>query len=113
MEKTKAKLIKPHVRKGDFVIILAGDDKGKKGKVLKVQPQTGTLVVEGINVVKKTTRPTQKMPQGGSLEIELPVSLAKVMLFCPNCKKPARTSSEETANGRVRICKKCQEVIDK
>jgi len=105
--------IKPHVRKGDFVVILAGDDKGKRGKVLRVQPRLGNLVVEGINVAKKTTKPSQKMPQGGTVEIEQPLDLSKVILLCPNCKKPSRTSSEETANGRVRVCKRCKEVVDK
>ncbi len=105
--------VKPHIRKGDFVVILAGDDRGKRGKVLKVQPRLSTLVVEGINVAKKTTKPSQKMPQGGTVEIEQPLALSKVILSCPNCKKPARTSNEETANGRVRVCKRCKEVVDR
>lgn len=107
-------IMKAHVRKGDFVVLLSGNDKGKKGKVLKVFPRQGTLIVEGVNVVKKHTRPSQKLPQGGTVEIEQPMSLSKVMLLCPGCRRPTRISVEERGeNARVRICKQCGEVIDK
>ncbi len=107
-------IMKVSVRKGDFVVLLSGDDKGKKGKVLKVFPTKGTLIVEGVNVAKKHTRPSQKMPQGGTVEIEQPLSFSKVMLLCPGCRRPTRISVEERGeNTRVRVCKKCGEVIDK
>jgi large subunit ribosomal protein L24 len=105
--------VKPHVRKGDFVTVLSGDDKGRKGKVLKVFSDEGRLIVEGIRVAKKHARPTQKMPQGGTIDKELPLPISKVMLLCPACKKPTRITHIETANGCARVCKNCNEVIDK
>lgn len=106
--------VKAQIRKGDFVVVLSGDDKGKKGKVLKVFPSKARLIVEGINIVKKHTRPSQKMPQGGTVTIEQPLPISRVMLICPACKKPTRVSREEVSGGkRARVCKKCGEVIDK
>jgi len=102
------------VRKGDFVVVLSGDEKGKKGKVLKVFPTEGRLIVEGVNVAKKHTRPSQKMPQGGTISVEQPISADKVMLLCPSCKQPSKVSRTEMADGKkVRVCKSCGEVIDK
>jgi large subunit ribosomal protein L24 len=112
MMKTE-KHVKLHVRKGDFVTVLSGDDKGRKGKVLKVFSDEGRLIVEGICVAKKHARPTQKMPQGGTIDKELPLPISKVMLLCPACKKPTRITHIETANGYARVCKNCNEVIDK
>jgi len=71
------------VRKGDFVVVLSGDEKGKRGKVLKVFPTEGRLIVEGVNVAKKHTRPSQKMPQGGTVSVELPISADKIYAFMP------------------------------
>jgi len=106
--------IKTHIRKGDFVIVLSGDDKGKKGKVLKVFPGESKLIVEGINIVKKHTRPSQKMPQGGTVTIEQPLPMSRVMLICPACKQPTRVVRQEISGGRrARVCKKCGEVVDK
>ncbi|MGB9553420.1 MAG: 50S ribosomal protein L24 [bacterium] len=106
--------VKANIRKGDFVIVLSGDDKGKKGKVLKVFPRESRLIVEGINIVKKHTRPTQKMPQGGTVTIEQPLHISKVRLICPACKQPTRVIRQEVSGGkRARVCKNCGEVIDK
>jgi large subunit ribosomal protein L24 len=106
--------IKTHIRKGDFVIVLSGDDKGKKGKVLKVFPGESKLIVEGINIVKKHTRPSQKMPQGGTVTIEQPLPMSRVMLICPACKQSTRVVRQEVSGGRrARVCKKCGEVVDK
>jgi len=105
---------KCHIRKGDFVIVLSGEDKGKRGKVLKVFPEEFKLIVEGVNIVKKHTRPTQKMPQGGTVTIEQPLHFSKVMLICPSCKQPTRVTRKEVSEGRsARVCNKCGEVIDK
>ncbi|PKM79455.1 MAG: 50S ribosomal protein L24 [Firmicutes bacterium HGW-Firmicutes-13] len=105
---------KLHVKKGDTVIILSGKNKGKKGKVLSCLPTEGKVLVEGINIVKKHTRPTQKSPQGGIQEKEAPLHSSKVMLVCPSCKEAARVSKKSmTAGEKARKCKNCGETIDR
>ncbi len=101
------------VKKNDRVKILSGKDKGKEGKVLKVFPSTGKIIVEGINYVKKHQRPTDKNPQGGIVRQEAPIYASKVMVVCPSCGKPTRIRKGYLEDGRkVRVCKKCGEVID-
>lgn len=105
---------KLHVRKGDTVIVLSGKDKGKKGKVLVAFPSEGKVLVEDVNVVTKHKKPSPTMQQGGLLKQEAPVFAAKVMLVCPACKQPTRVASQILGNGtKVRVCKKCNENIDK
>lgn len=102
-----------HVRKGDKVIILSGKDIGKKGKVVSTFPREGKVMVEGVNIVKKHAKPTQKVPQGGIREMEKPFPSAKAMVVCPACDKPTRVGRKKLADGlRVRICKKCSESLD-
>lgn len=102
-------LTKSRIRKGDEVVVLSGKDKGKKGKVLRVDLSTGKAVVERVNLFKKHTRPNpQKNQQGGILEREAPISLSKLMLVCPGCDKPSRVGVSVSAEGeRSRVCKKC------
>ncbi len=105
---------KLHVRKGDTVVVLSGKDKGKKGKVLRALPQEGKVLVEDVNVVTKHRKPSPTMQQGGLLKQEAPIFAAKVMLVCPACKQPTRVGHQILANGnKVRVCKKCNENIDK
>ncbi|NLW17350.1 MAG: 50S ribosomal protein L24 [Firmicutes bacterium] len=105
---------KLHVRKGDTVVVLSGKDKGKKGKVLIALPKEGKVVVEDVNVVTKHQRPTPTMQQGGLIKQEAPIFAAKVMLVCPACKQPTRVGRNVLENGtKVRVCKKCNENIDK
>lgn len=105
---------KLHVKKGDTVIILSGKDKGKKGKIITALPKKGKVIVEGVNRVKRHTKPSQKVPQGGIIVKEAPLASAKVMLVCPNCDKPTRIGKKQLASGEyVRVCKKCGETIDK
>ncbi|MBI2264358.1 MAG: 50S ribosomal protein L24 [Armatimonadetes bacterium] len=103
----------PHVKKDDNVMILSGRDKGKKGKVLQVLPDEGKVLVDGINVVKRHTRPRPpKIPQGGILEKALPICASRVMLVCPKCGKATRTGRKFMESGeKVRLCKKCGEQI--
>lgn len=104
---------KVHVKKGDMVVVLTGKDVGKKGKVLNVEPHKGRVFVEGVNIVKRHTRPTQKMPQGGIVEKEAPVASSNVMLVCSRCKSPTRLGKTILADGsKARVCKKCGEVIE-
>jgi large subunit ribosomal protein L24 len=103
-----------HVKKGDTVEVLAGKHAGKRGKVLKVIPKRGTVIIEGVNIVKKHAKPTQKLPQGGIVEKEAPVDGARVMLVCPKCGKAARVGHGYLGDGtKVRICKNCGEQIEK
>ena len=103
---------KVHVRKGDTVLVITGKSAGKKGKVLSVIPDKGRVVVEGVNVVKRHTRPTRKMLQGGIMEKEAPIHSSNVMLFCGKCNAPTRVGKKLLENGeKVRICKKCGEAI--
>lgn len=98
---------KIHVKKGDLVMVITGKDAGKKGKVLEVFPKKGRVVVEKINMVKRHTKPTQSLPQGGILEKEAPIASSNVMLFCSECNNVTRVSMKETEAGKVRVCKKC------
>ncbi len=105
---------KLHVKKGDTVVVLSGKDKGKKGKIIEALPKKGKVVVEGVNKVKRHTKPSQKMPQGGIIVKEAPMNSAKVMLVCPECGKPTRIKKTALASGAMaRTCKKCGEIIDK
>ena len=94
------------IRRGDRVVVLSGKDKGKKGKVIQALPQQGRVKVEGVNIIKKHAKPTQKIPQGGIREMEAPLSVSKVMFLCPACHKPTRIAKKLSADGRrVRSCK--------
>jgi len=103
-----------HVKKGDTVEVIAGRQRGKRGKVLKVAPKHGKIIVEGVNVVKRHSRPTQKLPQGGIVEKEAPIYSSRVMLVCPKCGRTARVAHGYLADGtKVRLCKRCGEQIEK
>ncbi|MHB1127422.1 MAG: 50S ribosomal protein L24 [Bacillota bacterium] len=105
---------KVHVKKGDTVLVIAGKDAGKKGKVLEVQPIAQRVIVEGVNIVKRHTRPTQKLPQGGIMEKAAPVASSNVMLYCNKCHRPVRIGKTVLQDGsKVRVCRKCGEVADK
>jgi len=105
-----------NIRKGDTVFVITGKDKSKKGKVQHVilKKTPNRIVVEGINVSKKSLKPTQGLPQGGIIEKELPLMACKVMLVCPSCNQPTRVGRKPLATGKnARFCKKCGELIDK
>jgi len=107
-------VFKAHVRKGDTVIVLAGKDRGKKGKVLRVVPSTRRVVVEGINMIKKHQKPTQKIMQGGIIDKEAPIALANVQVVCGKCGEPVRTGKKVLEDGKkVRVCMNCGEVLDR
>ncbi len=103
-----------HVRRGDTVAVIAGRERGKRGKVLRVLPIGGRVLVEKINMIKKHQRPTQKLRQGGIIERESPLALSNVLVVCNRCDKPSRSGIKTLADGRkVRVCKRCGESIDK
>ena len=104
---------KSRIRKGDTVVIMAGRDKGKSGKVLSVDRGAGRVVVEKINIIKRHTKPNQKVKQGGILEREAPLSLSKVMFLCPVTQKPTRLGIRTLNDGRrVRFSKRSNELVD-
>jgi large subunit ribosomal protein L24 len=103
-----------HVRRGDTVVVVAGKDRGKRGKVLRVVPGKGRVVVEKINMIKKHQRPTQKLRQGGIIEREGAIHLSNVMLVDPQTSKPTRVGVRELADGKkVRIARRSGEIMDK
>ena len=101
------------IRKNDTVIIIAGKDKGKKGKVRRALPDKDRVVVEGLNMIKRHSRAGKSARQAGIIELEAPINVSNVMLLCDKCGKPTRVSFNFLTDGkRVRICNSCQEVID-
>src|SRR5712691_5379058 len=103
-----------HVRKGDTVAVISGRERGKRGKVMRVSPEKGLVLVEHVNMVKKHQRPTQRLRQGGLIEREGPLALSNVLLVCGRCDKPARTGMKVLADGgKVGACKRCGESLDK
>ena len=103
-----------HVRRGDTVGVIAGKERGKRGKVLRVLPERGRVLVEKINMIKKHQRPTQKLRQGGIIEREGPLALSNVLVVCSRCDRSVRMGIQVLADGRkVRVCRRCREAIDK
>ncbi|MGH7232877.1 MAG: 50S ribosomal protein L24 [Nitrospiraceae bacterium] len=107
-------IAKTKIRKGDTVMVIAGRERGKTGKVLSLQLPKAKLTVEKLNMIKRHTKPNQKTRQGGIIEREAPLAISNVMFLCANCNKPVRLGIKALEDGRrVRICRKCQEVIEK
>src|SRR4030042_3620160 len=102
------------IKKDDKVKVIAGKDRGKIGKVLKVIRKKDRLLVENINIVKRHAKPTAKQRQGGILEIEAPIHWSNVVLMCKKCISPVSIKIEQLDDGKkVRICRKCGEIMDK
>jgi large subunit ribosomal protein L24 len=101
-----------HVRKGDTVEVIAGKNRGKRGRVLKVFPKDGRVIVEGVNVVKRHAKPSPKLPQGGIVEKEARIPASRVMLVCPKCGEAVRYGHDYLPDGtKVRVCRRCGEQI--
>jgi len=103
------------VRKNDNVIIVTGKDRGKRGRVLKVLPEKNRIVIEGMNFIKRHTRPNpQQNIKGGIVERESSLHASNVQIVCPECSAPTRIGHRLLGDGRkVRICRKCDGVMDK
>ena len=112
------KMKKLHVRSGDTVVVISGDEKGKKGKVLKAMPETGKVVVEGVAMVTKHQKSRGQGMPGGIVKKEAAIYASKVMLVCPKCGKATRVGKKLVHSARkdkdvyARCCKKCDAVID-
>jgi large subunit ribosomal protein L24 len=101
------------IRRNDEVMVIAGDDRGKKGKVRRYYPRENRLVVEGVNMVKRHMKPRANIRQAGIIEREAPISVSDVMLICTKCNKPTRVGfTILEGKNKVRVCKRCHEVID-
>jgi large subunit ribosomal protein L24 len=103
------------IRRNDTVIVTAGKDSGKRGRVLKVLPLKNRLVVEGVNMIKRHTRPNpQRNIKGGIVEREASLHASNVQLVCPECGKTTRIGHRILNDGRkIRVCRKCEGVVDK
>jgi len=101
------------IRKNDTVFVIAGKDKGKKGKVRFAYPKKNRVLVEGVNFVRKHSRARAQVRQAGIIDLEVPVHISNVMLLCQKCNRPTRIGFTFLEDGRkVRICRSCKEVID-
>ena len=102
-----------NIRKNDNVQVVAGKDKGKKGKVRFVYPKKNRILVEGVNFIKTHSRARAQVRQAGIIEREAPINISNVMLICNRCNQPVRVGFRKLEdNRRVRICRSCSEVID-
>jgi large subunit ribosomal protein L24 len=103
------------IKKGDLVLVIVGKYKGKKGKVLRVFPKKNKVLVEGVNLLKKSIRPRREGEKGQIIEVPHPIDVSNVKLICPKCKQATRVGyrieKTETKKIKTRVCKKCQQVI--
>jgi large subunit ribosomal protein L24 len=100
------------IKKGDRVRVIAGNDRGKEGVVLKVNPSTNRVIVEKVNMIKRHQRPTKVSPKGGIIEKEAPINASNLMLVCPNTKQPTRIGMAILSDGsRARVSKKSGEML--
>lgn len=105
---------KMSIRTGDEVVVIAGKDRGKRGRVTRVMPEANRVVIDGVNMVKRHLRRQPNSLQAGIIDMPAPMSRANVMLVCPNCNEPSRGSRTILPSGKhVRMCRKCGEIIDK
>lgn len=113
-KKNRPRDVRIRLRKGDNVKVIAGKDFGKTGKILRVIPQRGRLIVEGVNFVKKHARRTREDRAGGIHEIEASIHVSNLMLICPKCRQTTRVGNTRLADGtKVRTCRKCGEVLER
>ena len=99
------------IKKGDNVVVIAGKDKGKKGKVVETSPKSLKVVVEGVNVVSKHKKPRSAQDKGGIIKQTNPIDSSNVMVVCPNCDKATRVSHKDIEGKKVRVCAKCGEIL--
>jgi large subunit ribosomal protein L24 len=102
---------KLHIKKNDTVYVLAGEDKGKTGKVLKVLVEKQRAIVEGVNIVSKSAKPSAKNPQGGFEKVEAPIHISNLSLIDPKSGKPTRVSIKHEGKNVIRVAKKSGEEI--
>ncbi len=96
-----------HIKKDDTVIVISGDDKGKKGKVIAVSPEEGKAIVEGVNTQKKHMKPRKQGEAGGIIDVDGAIYTDKLQVFCSKCGKGVRTGYKTEDGKKIRVCKKC------
>lgn len=105
------------IHKNDNVTVIAGNSRGKSGKILKVFRDNRTVIVEGVNIIKRHSRPSQKSPQGGIVQKEAPIRASNVMVVCPKCSTPTRLGHKQVTDGAtgrkhmMRVCRNCEEMF--
>jgi len=100
------------IKRNDIVKMLAGKDKGKTGKVLKIFPAKNRIIVEGVNYLKKHAKKTQENPKGGVIQRENSINISNAAIICTRCSKPTRVGFTKLSDGaKARICKNCKETI--
>ena len=104
-------MIKLHIKKGDMVYVLSGDDRGATGRVLSVDRKKMRVIVEGVNIITKATKPTAKYPQGGLIKMEAPIHISNVSLIDPKSGKPTRIAIKRVDGKAIRIAKKSGQEI--
>ena len=100
-------MAKMHIKKGDTVIVLSGDDKGVKGEVIAVSPEEGKVIVKDANIIHKHVKPRRQGETGGIVKKETPIRSCKVALFCEKCNKGVRVGYKMDGDQKVRVCRKC------
>jgi large subunit ribosomal protein L24 len=101
------------IKKNDNVLVTAGKEKGKRGRVIAVYPRENRILIEKLNMIKRHTRPNQQLRQGGIVEKESPISAANVKLICAKCDKPTSIARKAQGDGtRVRVCKACDATLE-
>jgi large subunit ribosomal protein L24 len=103
--------LKTYLKKNDNVMVIAGKEKGKSGRILKILSKKSRALVEKLNQVKRHKKPSTGNPQGGMVEKEAGIHLSNLLLVCPKCVKPVRISKKIVNEKKVRVCKKCGETI--
>ncbi|MCL1864885.1 MAG: 50S ribosomal protein L24 [Spirochaetes bacterium] len=105
--------VKTKFKKNDSVVVISGSDRGKRGKILKVDRTKGRVIVEGVNKRNKYLKPSQDNPKGRLVNIEYPIHISNIMYFCDKCKKGTRIGINQTEKAKVRVCRSCSKSIDK
>lgn len=101
------------IKKNDTVLVITGDEKGKRGRVLSVEKEKNRILVESVNMIKKHMKPNKQYSQGGIIEKEAPLHRTNIMLVCPKCDKPTKIGNSVLEDGqKMRSCKQCGEVVD-
>ena len=103
---------KVHVREGDTVVVISGQDKGKKGEILHADPANNRVTVKGANMITKHVKPRKQGEEGGRIEQEGTINASNVMMVCPKCGKATRVAHQIVDGKKVRVCKKCGKVMD-
>ena len=97
----------------DSVIVIAGKDRGRKGKIDRIYAKQNKVLIQGINVYKKHVKKSEKTPQGGVVELARPIDVSKISLLCSGCKKPTRIGYKIEGKNKIRVCRKCGDAFNK